>query len=287
MIPVLLRNPVLKEIRAPLGRVRRWLRSRPARTQQQRETLLQETGLTFAERELLGQVETRISPDDGMYVGDGEHYYRVGLSAIDCIERAMEAAQVNIPANALDLPCGYGRVLRFLVKRFPEIRFTACDLDSRAVEFCVARLGVEPAYSQVNLDELSLGRTFDLIWCGSLITHLDDNKIVQLLNFFARHLARRGLVVFSSAGDQVAQWMINGEFDYGIDPSKIPKITSAYRADGYGYTDYPYRPDYGISLTSPDWIRAKSLKVGGLTEVYFKPHGWDNHQDVFGFIKEF
>lgn len=282
----LLNNQLLKKVRRPLGRARRWLRSRPARTRQQREELLRDAALPPADRALLQQVETRISANDGMYRGDGDHYYRVGLSAIHCIESALSAAKLDRIADAVDLPCGHGRVMRFLVRRWPETRFTACDLDRNGVDFCAEVLGAEAIYSQSNLRELSLGRRFELIWCGSLITHLDDKKIEALLDFFQRHLLPGGLVVFTAAGDRVVERMVSGEFDYGIDQGKIPVITGTYQKAGYGYTDYSYMPDYGISLTSPAWIRAEVQKVQGLREVYFNPHGWDNHQDVYGFVKE-
>src|SRR5437870_5169480 len=116
----LLNNSFVKKFRRPLGRVRRWLRSRPRRTLRQREKLLRDATLTLSDRKLLERVETRISPNDGMYVGNGAHYYRAGLSAIDCIEQALIAARISTVRNVLDLPCGHGRVLRFLVHRFPE-----------------------------------------------------------------------------------------------------------------------------------------------------------------------
>jgi hypothetical protein len=32
------------------------------------------------------------------------------------------------------------------------------------------------------------------------------------------------------------------------------------------------------------WIIAEAHEVG-LTEVYFRAQGWDNHQDVFAFVR--
>ena len=209
----------------------------------------------------------------------------MGLSAIDCIEAALSAANLKEPQRILDLPCGHGRVLRFLVRRFPNAVFTACDLDTDGVDFCTETFGVEGVYSSIDLASLSLDRSFDLIWCGSLLTHLDQPRIVGLLRFFQRHLSPHGLLIFTAAGDRVRDWMTSGEFDYGVAKSAIPQITSEYQNAGYGYTDYPYMPDYGISLTSPEWIRARAIEVGKLSEVYFAKHGWDNHQDVYGFVK--
>lgn len=273
------------ELRRRVGDIRRRLRARPSRTRRQKELLLKDTSLLPSERNLLHPVESRISPHDGMYKGDGNHYFRVGLSAIHCIDAAITTAGNVNPKQILDLPCGYGRVLRFLVHRFPEAAITACDLDTDGVDFCTETFSVGGVYSKVDLSDLSLAAHFDLIWCGSLVTHLDEPRITALIRFFQRHLAPGGLLLFTAAGDRVAEWMLSGEFDYGIAKSAIPIITSEYSESGYGYTDYPYLADYGISLTSPAWIRAQVKQVGNLREVYFEKHGWDDHQDVYGFVK--
>ena len=273
------------KLRRRVGDIRRRLRARPSRTRRQKEVLLKDASLLPRERALLHRIESRISPRDGMYKGDGNHYFRVGLSAVACIDAAIAAAGNSDPGKILDLPCGHGRVLRFLVHRFPDATVMACDLDTDGVDFCSDTFGVRGAYSSPDLAALSLETKFDLIWCGSLITHLDEGRIDALLKFMARHLAPGGLMVFTAAGERVAEWMLSGEFDYGIAKSAIPVITAQYRDSGYAYTDYPYMPDYGISLTAPAWIRKSIEPVRGLREVYFAEHGWDNHQDVYGFVK--
>ena len=275
----------LKRIRRRLGDVRRRLRARPSRTLRQKELILQDATLAPNERDLLILTESRISPDDGMYKGDGNHYFRVGLSAIHCIEAAVTSAGNVHPKQILDLPCGHGRVLRFLVHRFSEAAITACDLDTDGVDFCTGTFGVNGVYSKQDLPALSLQKQFDLIWCGSLVTHLDEPRIVALMKFFQRHLLPGGLLVFTAAGERVVEWMLSGKFDYGIANAAIPDITIQYRERGYAYTDYPYMPDYGISLTSPEWIRKHIEQVGKLRKVYFAEHGWDDHQDVYGFVK--
>lgn len=281
----LLKNQLVKKIRPRLGAVRRWLRSLPFRTRKQWEHLLEDPSLEAKDRELLRKVESRISYNDGMYKGNGAHYFKVGLSAIRCIEEALNAAQIAVPRNVLDLPCGHGRVLRFLVRRFPETRFTACDLDRDAVDFCAQTFDAEAIYSQPDLNELSLNKKFDLIWCGSLISHLNDIKTIALLKFFQRHLSPGGLVLFTTQGDRVVEQMVNRTFDYGIAAEQIPVITESYKRVGFGYTDYPYMSNYGIALTSTAWIRKQVQQVNGLQEVYFRAHGWDDHQDVFGFAR--
>ncbi len=58
---------------------------------------------------------------------------------------------------------------------------------------------------------LSLPHRFDLIWCGSLITHIDEWAAVDLLDFFCRHLADRGVCVFTTLGQKFAGGMMTEE----------------------------------------------------------------------------
>ncbi len=269
-----------------LGALRRFVRAIPLRTLLQKKQLLSDPTLTEPERALLANVSSRIYPGDGMYHGDGAHYFKVGLSAIRCIDEAISRAKLKEPQTILDLPCGSGRVVRFLRQRFPEAEITACELDSGPVQFCVQTFGAIPAFSSLNLDEVSLNKTFDLIWCGSLATHLNERGIVSLLKLFRRQLAAGGLMVFSTHGDFVSRRILTRDFDYGLTAEQIDRIGKAYPETGYGFEDYPGEKDYGVSLTSPQWIRARVQELGGLREVYFKERGWDDHQDVFGFVRE-
>lgn len=280
-----LKGVVPRGLHPGLGALRRWTRALSLRTRRQKRRLLDDPELSAAERDLLAKASGRIHYGDGMYSGDGAHYYKVGLSAIRCIDEALALAKID-PEAILDLPCGYGRVLRFLTHRFPEAKITACELDRDAVDFCVTALGASPAYSSTDLDSLYFGTHFDLIWCGSLITHIDDANIVALFEFFRRHLAPGGLLIFTTHGDYVAGRMSTTGFDYGLLHEQILSIVDRYSLSGFAYTDYRDREHYGISLTSPEWIRKQIEKVGGLRPIHFSECGWDNHQDVFGFVRE-
>lgn len=270
-----------------LGVTRRWLRTIPPQVEIHKQRLLSDPTLSESERELLSKVSTRIYHNDGMYQGDGVHYFKVGLSAISCINKALESAGLESVRSILDFPCGSGRVLRFLLHRFPEAEITACELERGPVEFCVRTLGARPAYSSLNLDEVSLEKKFDLIWCGSLVTHLNERGLIALFQLFRRHLAEGGLLIFTTHGDFVQRRMPTRDFDYGLAAEQIARIGADYDRSGYGFEDYPGEKDYGVSLTSPEWIRAQIRDVNGLREVFFKERGWDNHQDVFGFIRGF
>lgn len=280
-------------LRRRLGALRRRVRTLPARTGAQKRRLLEDPSLAEGERELLRAADGRVFFNDGMYTEDGAHYFRVGLGAVRLLEEASGAAGLGEVRRVLDLPCGGGRVLRFLVRRFPGAEFVACDLQRDMVDFCARRFGASACYSKDDLNDLAFGEPFDLIWCGSLATHLDEAGITALLRLFRRSLRPGGLTVFTAHGERVAGRMTRDEFDYAIAKERIAPVVRAYRETGYGFTTYPdvgaygvaRDSGYGVSLTSPEWIRARAAGVGGLREVYFKPHGWDDHQDVYGFVR--
>src|SRR6476620_8602013 len=87
-----------------------------------------------------------ISPDEEMPIQDIEIYFSAGRSAVACINLAMHAAQKSASdvTRILDLPCGHGRILRYLKAAFPEAEITACDIRRDAVDFCASTFGAVP-----------------------------------------------------------------------------------------------------------------------------------------------
>jgi SAM-dependent methyltransferase len=270
--------------RRPLVAARRKVRARRARVRRQHQRLIDSARLPASQRDLLRRVSSQIAWREGVFDGDTAHYLLVGLSAIECVEAALAAAGTRPPQRILDLPSGHGRVLRFLAKRFPDAVITACDIDEDGVDFCMRTFGARGAYSRPDLDSLFLGDEYDLIWCGSLVTHLDAGRIAALLRFFARHLAPDGVVVFTTHGEFVAHRLPTDEFDYGLERTAITRMTVEYARTGFAYADYANTTGYGVSISTPAWIR-NAAHEAGLREVYFAPRGWDAHQDVFGFVK--
>jgi len=252
----------------------------------EKEKLMLEYPQESLELNLLKNVKSAISKKDDMYAGNAAHYFKVGLSAIQCIDDSIGNVENPRINNILDMPCGYGRVLRFLCQRFPNANLTGMDIVENGVDFCVDTFGIKGIYSKKKLDLLTLGSKFDLIWCGSLLTHLNAIFAVELLNFFNRHLSDRGLLIFSAHGKSVWEAIKDGNNTYyGLDEKGIAQLISSYTKSGYGYTNYPGQADYGISVTSAEWLRGQFNKIQGWKEIYCKERGWDNHQDIFCILK--
>lgn len=239
--------------------------------------------LGAGESDLLARLETRISHRDAMYGGDPRRYFAVGLSALRCVDEALDAAGSPAVRRVLDLPCGHGRVLRWLAARFPGAALTAGDVDADGVQWCARRLGATPAYSVADFDGLHLGQRFDLIWCGSLVTHLDEAAIAALLRLFARHLDTGGVAVVSTHGERAAEHMRAGRLDYLLEPAAMRRLLADHVDHGFGYADYPDHRGYGVSLAAREWVVDRAAR-SGLREVSFHPAGWDAHQDVIGLV---
>ena len=211
-----------------------------------------------------------------MFEGDGGHYLRVGLSALDLIEAAMTGAPG--PRTVLDLPCGFGRVTRVLRARYPAAAITACDLDHPAVDFAAATFAAQPAYSQPNFRDLQLNGPFDLIWVGSLLTHLPEHQTRQFLDFALRHMGPQTRLVVTSHGDFVVE-RLRTLTTYGLSEPAACGLLADYLLHGYGYRGYDGGANYGISLAAPAWYRAL-LADSPLRLQSYRERGWDEHQDV-------
>jgi SAM-dependent methyltransferase len=240
------------------------------------------------EREALRHVSLRVHKADKMYQpGNPGHYLAVGLSAIRCIQAAMAASgRRGSPQWLLDFACGHGRVLRFLKVMFRDSQIVACDLDRSAVSFCHRAFSVPGLISNPDFRQLSLPSAFDLIWCGSLITHIDENATIALLRIFHDHLSQGGVCVFSTHGELSADWIERGVRDYGLSQQGCKAVLKGYRHHGYGYSDYQGRAGYGISVVSRQCIEGIASSFGDWEMVMYLPRGWGNHHDVYTFIKE-
>lgn len=229
-------------------------------------------------------MDRAVAERDTMYLDSDPHYLSVGLSALHIIEEALNGTE---PRSILDLPSGFGRVTRVLRARFPQAAITASDLDSQGMEFCAARLGARAAISVRDFRELQLGATYDLIWVGSLITHLPAGQIREFFAAIARHMMPLSTLVVSSHGPSIIPRL--REKGYGLVPEAAVALLEEYERTGFGYRDYGSggeeygvalsNENYGISLTNEAWLR-QTLSGCGLRVEAYHARVWDDHHDI-------
>lgn len=199
-----------------------------------------------------------ISPQETMkWSGDESNYYVHAKSAISLIRTvlAMVAKDKESIRTILDFPCGHGRILRGLRTEFPNADIVAADIDLRGVNFCAETFGAIPFKSSTNLDEIKFDRKFDLIWVGSLFTHLSEDDWLPFLRLLAGSLADEGVFIFTYASDFVA-WLCEHKGDAlsTCDQDEIDDALRGFKDNGFGFMRYRGAENYGRTLASVLWV---------------------------------
>jgi SAM-dependent methyltransferase len=223
-----------------------------------------------------------MSPTDSML---DEHYLTVGRNTVDLILQVCMSSWLWRVDSVLDLPCGHGRVLRHLRSLFPAAELHACDMDEAGVAFCARQFGAKPIISRENPEEVVLPAKYDLIWVGSLFTHLPRPAISAWLKKLAEHLTDAGVIVATFHGRYSIKIGDTGTY---IFPEAWAKIKADYNALGFGYADY--NPDhqhatwihggYGVSLSDPALVIQDASAIPGVRIFNYLERGWAGHQDV-------
>ncbi|MFC2161727.1 class I SAM-dependent methyltransferase [Acidobacteriota bacterium] len=220
--------------------------------------------------------------DDSFYNSSISHYISVGQSALDNIEHALQLSNKTFQdiGKGLDFPCGYGRITRVLQNRLSESAvLDVCDILPEAVRFCAQEFGVDPILSQNDISNVVLPNKYDLIWIGSLLTHLDRQSFVDTLKIASDSLAMEGVMVFTTHGNFSLEILDS----YGIKNLNRKEVKKHLQETGFYFAPYSGESDYGISLSSVDFVRSllENDFPSRLKLLFYKPQGWDNHQDVF------
>jgi len=206
-------------------------------------------------------VDRTLAADDGMLARDaGEtlsgQYFDLGRRALELIHFSSELCDKPHYPDILDLPCGHGRVLRWLRAQYGYANITACDLDRSGVDFCARQFRAHPVYSLPDLNQLPFASQFDLIWVGSLVTHLRQDRWLATLDCLVKWVRECGVIVFTTQGRTVSSLLARGRRNIAENVDK-PALLGEYARTGFAYQRYfesNPQEDYGLALTSPEWV---------------------------------
>jgi len=234
-------------------------------------------------------VPQEIAPDDEMYQSGKDWYFSVGVSALRCILHGLAISRLPQVASILDLPCGHGRVARHLRAAFPGVAIAFADLNRSGVDFCASRFDGIGIYSEPDLSRVAFPTRYDLIWVGSLFTHLDLYRTKVFLKHLVRQLNDNGIVVATFHG----RWSIEVQNRYGqlIDYPRWEHILSDYEEIGYGYCPYPdpatgqhsdspIGQSWGISLARASRMVELVSGFDGTRLLSYTERGWADNHDV-------
>jgi SAM-dependent methyltransferase len=197
-----------------------------------------------------------VSRNDSMVAAGAEQqYYDIGRSALQLITMAGELCDKPHYPKILDYACGHGRVLRWIKAQYPYAEITACDIDEDAVEYCASTFEVKGAVADNSFANGTFENQFDLIWCGSLLTHLDSKHWWAALERMIAWTAECGVLIFSVQGRFLASEMLSGRAAYASNVD-VERLLENYRKSGYAFEPYFENPhnEYGMTLTSPGFL---------------------------------
>jgi SAM-dependent methyltransferase len=238
-------------------------------------------------------VDPELNPSDRECLdrGDGvlQHYMDVGEDALRLIVAALISAGRPFPKRILDFPSGSGRVTRHLRAFFPDAEIWASDIHADHLAFCAGRFEVNTRMSCQDFSELDFDGEFDLIFCGSLLTHLTERDAKAALALIQRTLGPSGIALVTFHGRH-SSYVQRQEWKY-VDDDSFQIAESEAVSAGFGFVGYRgaaaepqgNQVSYGISLIKPHWPIAYLEADSSVRILGYSERAWDDHQDVLVF----
>lgn len=217
---------------------------------------------------------TALSPADGSFDGRSDVYLASGLSALAAIGSALEG--LPAPVRILELACGHGLVTRVLRARFPDAEIVVSDPDRAALDFVASRFGAVALRPEEAAGPSLPDGVFDLIWTGSLLTRLPQDRARRLLDLAARHMHERSRLVVATRGRHAARQL--HDTDPGLGNAASCGLLADHRTSGYGFRRRDDQSD-GIALVARRWFETL-LPAGPLRLQAWRARGWDRRFDV-------
>ena len=225
-----------------------------------------------------------ISPNDWMWKGNPskDAYLSAGWSVGRCLLSASIMTEQS-PVRILDFGCGHGRVMRWVRGLFPEAEIVASDRVRDGVDFCAQTFGAVPVYSNDMYENIPLDGKFDLIWLGSVYTHLPMELWHKLTRMLLDNLAPSGLLAFSFAGPYVADLILAGERNQHAEVSddEFNDFLRGYIEKGFGYARHEGVGDreWGRSIISHSNL-FQFLHEENLSVLLLGERLYDRRQDI-------
>lgn len=248
------------------------------------DSIIDDLNLSEIVKSCIASLSTDIFLSDAMYAGNRHHYFSCGASALTCILHALGVAGLKKPNKLLDFGCGAGRVTRWLRAAYPEADLHACDIRAQDLAFVRKSFCAITWVSGVDIDALEPLGSYDVIWVGSVFTHLSAEVSTKLFDKLMKWLTLGGVLIFSVHGRFVLHRATAGDNIYGLGENWA-KLIEKYENTGYGYANYPLQDGYGISLSRSVWWISLIENRSDMRLACLSERAWDGHHDVIAVQK--
>lgn len=215
-----------------------------------------------------------------------EGYKFVGLSGARVIWAALAMAEGDAaPKRILDFGSGAGRVARHIRALFPEAELFFSDFHTERADFCAQQFHGTAVEAPADFTKLKLPPNLDLIWVGSLFTHIDYKRMGDLFDALWASLSPRGVLVATFHGQVAVERSKTEAF---IAKDRWADICRDYRRVGVGYRSYAevgYLGQVGVSVTKPEAAMALASTHPDARLLAYSEGAWATLQDVIAWQK--
>jgi len=212
---------------------------------------------------------------------EGQALMNQSCAFIDSVVRGFQQ-HLHRPVEGgtvLDYGCGWGRLLRLMLRYTPAERIWGLDPWDRSIELCREHhIPVNLAVSDYVPKSLPVGDTrFDLIFAYSVFTHLSPRCALQVMKTAREYVKADGLLAITVRPPEY--WSLHAAFPVGV---TAEAMLAAHRDAGFAFIPHNRPPidgdvTYGDSSYSLDYVRRTWT---GWTVVGTDPRTGDPHQTL-------
>ncbi len=134
-------------------------------------------------------------------------FLRIGEGCANLVEQHVREAGSDLTRSqrVLDFGCGCGRTLRWLLPKYRNVEFHGVDVDRGAIEWCAKNLG-DASFVTTNPEQPLPypSHHFEVIYCFSVFTHLNEDMQDFWLAELGRLLKRDGVLFLTVHGERSA-----------------------------------------------------------------------------------
>lgn len=246
------------------------------------------TCLTFGNTALIEVAEMKldktISRHDSMYnaVPNPESYFNAGESVAKAIKASLLLSG-KTPTSLLDYGCGHGRITRWLKFYWPMADLSVADIREGQIQFCSEQFGAKPFLIDQPTSKIKLPGNYDIIWLGSIFTHLAKDDWTSLMHSLKRSLNEGGMLCFSFAGRTVYEFFQKDNF-WGISEEEKPaaiKMVRDFEQEGFGFFEQSRSAlgSWGRSIAKPEWV-IQLCKYNNGKVLFYSEAAYAKRQDI-------
>lgn len=198
-------------------------------------------------------------------------YFKHGADIAESIERIItwKFGTSGKVSHFLDFACGYGRSTRFLVQLLAPSNIWVSDIYQNAVEFQKQQFGVNGIVSTTNPEQFICEQSFDVIFVGSLFSHLPEKTFERWLKKLLGLLSPNGILVFSVHDEHLLDAA-----------TQMPASGIHFRP--FSESIYLDKQEYGSTFVTEAFV-AQMIEEASGTHLQYRriKHGFGDHQDLY------